>query len=57
MSRERCDYCGGSGQVECDCTGGVGRGAENDGCYACGGSGSHTCPSCRGAGEKDSLDW
>lgn len=40
---EVCGYCGGSGTVECDCTGGCQ--AESD-CPVCGGSGYHTCPSC-----------
>lgn len=49
---ERCDWCSGSGTVECDCTGGI-RGAADEDCFACGGSGSHTCPSCGGSGKKD----
>lgn len=47
---ERCDYCYGSGTVECDCTGGV---RADEDCFACGGSGEHTCPSCGGSGKQD----
>lgn len=50
---ERCDYCGGSGQVECDCTGQCGKSAAESNCPVCGGSGTHTCPSCHGSGRKD----
>lgn len=39
MEYRRCGYCGGSGKVECDCTGGCGPSAANDSCPACGGSG------------------
>ena len=53
MSTRDCHYCGGSGRVECDCTGGLGgRGADDD-CYACSGSGEHTCPACGGSGRED----
>lgn len=48
-----CFYCGGSGRVECDCTGGVGSYYADEDCPACGGSGSHTCPECDGSGEND----
>ena len=51
MLDETCGYCGGSGQVSCDCNGGV-RGTEDDDCYACGGSGVHTCPACGGSGAE-----
>lgn len=47
--REKCFECGGSGIVECDCTGGCGPEAANEDCYACGGKGYHTCPACCGA--------
>lgn len=43
-----CYECGGTGRVECDCTGGCGPRAANDDCPVCGGSGTHTCPVCRG---------
>ena len=48
--KERCGWCGGTGIVECDCTGGCGPSAANEDCCACGGSGYHTCPSCGGDG-------
>ena len=48
--RRKCGYCGGTGQVECDCTGGCGPEAADDFCPACGGSGYHTCPACDGRG-------
>lgn len=47
-TRVPCYECGGSGVVECDCTGGCGPRAADDDCYACGGTGFHTCPVCRG---------
>ena len=42
-----CGYCGGTGIVECDCTGGV---RADDDCIACGGSGQHLCPQCNARG-------
>ena len=48
----KCSECGGKGKVECECTGGCGRGAADDDCIACGGSGVHTCPACRGTGKE-----
>lgn len=44
----RCYECGGTGYVECDCTGGCGRKAADDDCPVCGGTGKHTCPVCHG---------
>lgn len=52
----KCDYCGGKGVVECDCTGGLGKRAADSDCYACGGSGVHTCPACNGSGKVDDED-
>lgn len=54
--RRKCGYCGGTGQVECDCTGGCGPEAADDFCPACGGSGYHTCPACDGRGEVEEED-
>lgn len=48
--KEMCGYCGGSGKVECDCTGELGPAAADDDCFACGGTGIHVCPSCGGKG-------
>lgn len=48
--KERCGYCGGSGKVECDCTGGLGSKGADDDCFACGGTGIHVCPACDGKG-------
>ena len=45
---EDCFYCGGSGDVECDCTGGI---SADDDCIACCGTGTHSCPECRGTGK------
>jgi len=47
---EECPECGGDGEVECDCAGGLGSYAADDDCLACGGSGVHTCPACKGTG-------
>ncbi len=43
-----CYECGGTGYVDCDCTGGLGRKNADDDCPACGGTGKHICPACRG---------
>lgn len=55
--KEKCDYCGGSGIVECDCTGGLGRKAADDDCLACGGSGRHSCPACIDETYDESDEW
>jgi len=57
MSYRRCGYCGGTGQVECECTGGCGPSAADGSCYACGGRGYHTCPACSGRGEVEDDDY
>lgn len=57
MEYEKCFYCGGSGTVDCDCTGGVGPRAADDDCPACGGSGFHTCPECNGSGKVEASSW
>ena len=48
--KEECPECDGSGIVECDCTGGLGREFADDDCPACDGTGRHTCPECWGKG-------
>jgi len=57
MSYRRCGYCGGTGQVECECTGGCGPSAADGSCYACGGRGYHTCPACSGRGEVEDDEY
>ena len=52
-----CFWCGGTGEVECDCTGGVGRKGADDDCPGCGGEGVHPCPECHGSGETEDEDW
>lgn len=49
---EKCGYCGGSGEVECDCTGGCGSKAAETDCPICGGDGKHICPACKGSGKS-----
>lgn len=56
MAKERCDYCGGRGRVECDCTGGGGREYARQSCPMCYGSGFHECPACNGSGYQDDDD-
>jgi len=46
----KCKNCGGTGKVECNCTGGKGIKAAQAGCPKCGGSGMQVCPSCKGSG-------
>lgn len=53
MAKEKCHYCHGSGQVYCDCDGGLGRSAADEDCPACGGTGKHTCPACDGSGYEN----
>ena len=54
---DECPECGGNCQVECDCTGGLGKKAADPDCIACGGDGEHTCPACKGIGyDLDRLD-
>ena len=45
-----CYECSGNREVECDCTGGLGKDRADDDCYACSGSGVHICPACNGYG-------
>ena len=47
--KAECNYCDGSGIVDCDCNGGI-EGTGNDDCPACGGSEKHMCPLCDGKG-------
>ena len=47
---EECFWCGGSGEVECGCTGDGGSSFADEDCIACCGTGFHTCPECRGSG-------
>lgn len=54
MAYDTCFYCGGSGTVECDCTGGVGYSADD--CPVCGGDGYHTCSECHGSGMTETID-
>lgn len=50
---DTCPECGGTGIVECDCTGGCGKSAADDDCPACHGTGYHRCPACHGTGKDE----
>ena len=56
MAKIQCYECDGSGKIECDCTGGMGKNAANEDCPACNGKGVHRCPVCDGTGRVKDED-
>lgn len=54
--KHKCGYCGGTGRVECDCTGGCGTRYADEDCPMCLGKGVHFCPECNGTGQAEDED-
>lgn len=48
-----CFYCGGTGEVPCDCKFENAAFMPRLDCSICGGEGKHTCPECKGSGMID----